>query len=722
MITSARWATVLVFALAFVVLAAGRPLDAADPVGFYVAADSLSGARSDHTATLLDDSRVLIAGGSGAGGAPLTTTEIYDPATDTTVAGPTMSVARLAHTATLVPDGRVLIAGGFSAGFVAVAAAEIYDPGTDTFTSAPEMDTARVGHTATLLPSGSVLVVGGFTGPGGVSATAELFDPLTAIWMDTGSLTEARETHSATLLSDGTVLIAAGQGDFPVLRASAEIYDPASGTFSPTGSLGLARWWHTSTLLPDGRVLFTGGNTDFTTGDPTDSIERFDPLTGSFTTVGTLDAVRVNHSASLLSDDTILIVGGGSATPERWDLETDGFEPGGAPVTGDRTDHTTTTLPDSRIFIAGGASAATAPLSSTELYVPDGVVVPGGSVTLPDVFTLDPALAVGTFDSAAGDITLTTGLFEFSAPVTFLPFPSPSVTVSLTSVIDLPGLSGLVPLPGGASFLPEGVIVLDLFVSGLASGPFAGPVTLTAFTPEGVAPEDITVFELLPSLGVSQAQLPDPGFVWSPIASQPGDSSVSWSPNGPGVFALGLPPASVPGSATLALALAASANYVVWTGGPTTASEIFSDAVVDVAWRWNGASFESFTPNAPPALSTDFALGAGTEPDVIWLVTSGPLSVAVPVGGPPLPAGPTVVLATGESADFVVWRGGETTAAALFAGLDTVTVVWRWNGSAFDSFIPRLGFAAGDFTLGASEQPDLLWLVASGPVEVPLNP
>ena len=725
MITSARWATVLVFALGFIVLATGRPLVAADPVGIYVVADSLVAARSGPTATLLDDGRVFLAGGSGAGGAPLATTEIHDPATDSATAGPAMGVARLAHTATLLPDGRVLIAGGFTTGFVAVASVEIYDPATDTFAAAPDMAAARSSHTATLLSTGSVLVAGGFTGPGGVSDSAELFDPDASAgpaWSATGSLAEGREAHSATLLADGTVLIAAGQGNFPLLRASAEIYDPAAATFSLTGSLGLARWWHTTTLLPDGRVLVTGGNTDFTTGAPTDSVERFDPLTGSFTTVGTLDAVRVNHSANLLSDDTILIVGGGSATPERWDLETDGFEPGGMPVTGGRSEHTATTLLDGRIFIAGGASAAAAPLSATELYIPDGAVVPGGSATVPDFTTLGPSLAVDTFDSAAGDITFTTGLFEFFLPVSSLPFPSPSVTVSLTPVTDLPGLAALVPLPGGASFLPSGVVVLDAFASGLPIGSFPGPATLTAFTPPTVLPEDILVFELLPALSISQVP-PDLGFAWSLVSSQPGDSSVSWNLNGPGIFALGLAPASEPGPLTLDLATTASANFVVWTSGATTASEIFDDPAVDVAWRWNGRFWQSFTPNAPPALRTDFTLGAGPAPDVLWVVTSGPLSVTAPAGGLPPPVGPNVILATGESADFVAWRGGVTTAAGLFGGLDTVTVAWRWSGFAWDSFIPVLGIAGGDgFALGVDDQPDLLWLVTSGPVEVSLNP
>ncbi len=174
---------------------------------------------------------------------------------------------------------------------------------------------------------------------------------------------------------------------------------------------------------------------------------------------------------------------------------------------------------------------------------------------------------------------------------------------------------------------------------------------------------------------------------------------------------------------SLNLATAASANFVVWTARPTTASDAFSGDTVQVVWRWNGDVWESFNPNVPPILSTDFALGAGPGPDVLWLVTSGPVSVDAPAGGAPPPAGPSVVLAAGESADFVVWPGGETTAAALFGDLDTVVIVWRWDGTTWVAFNPALPLALRtDFALGAGDPPDLLWLVTTGRVEVARDP
>jgi hypothetical protein len=169
----------------------------------------------------------------------------------------------LAHTATLLPEGRVLIAGGYdpdlsnATGSLGVfAAAEIYDPKTGSFSPTGSMTTARAGHTATLLADGRVLVAGGDS-----LATAEIYDPKTGSFGPTGSMANARVGHTATLLADGRVLVTAGTHDFwDENYASAELYDPTTGSFGPTGSITTLRDSHTATLLADGRVLVTGGH------------------------------------------------------------------------------------------------------------------------------------------------------------------------------------------------------------------------------------------------------------------------------------------------------------------------------------------------------------------------------------------------------------------------------------------------------------------------------
>src|ERR1041385_641288 len=168
-----------------------------------------------------------------------------------------LGTARTLHTATLLPNGKVLVAGGNNYSGI-LGSAELYDPASGTWAATGSLGTARVFHTATLLPSGKVLVAGGAHSSGYLSS-AELYDPGTGTWAATGSLGTAREFHTATLLPSGKVLVAGGGGTDGLPLPSAELYDPASGTWTTTGSLATGRFLHTETLLPNGKVLVTGG-------------------------------------------------------------------------------------------------------------------------------------------------------------------------------------------------------------------------------------------------------------------------------------------------------------------------------------------------------------------------------------------------------------------------------------------------------------------------------
>ena len=126
-----------------------------------------------------------------------------------------MATARAFHTATLLPDGKVLVAG--SNDFSSI---ELYDPASGTWATTGSMIDGRAGHTATLLATGKVLVACGVNSSFGLLATAELYDPMTGTWSATGSLATARDVHTATLLADGKVLVAGGFGDNGVLRSA----------------------------------------------------------------------------------------------------------------------------------------------------------------------------------------------------------------------------------------------------------------------------------------------------------------------------------------------------------------------------------------------------------------------------------------------------------------------------------------------------------------------
>src|SRR6266568_5878394 len=195
-------------------------------------APSMATARADHTATLLGNGEVLLAGGQGPGGVALASCELYDPTTNTWSPAASMAQARFSHTATLLGNGKVLVVGG-RADSTGLASAELYDPATNTWWSAGSMTTARDDHTATLLGNGEVLVAGGFDNNTDV-ASAELYDPATNTWSSAGSMATARDSHTATLLGSGKVLVAGGYNFQPpngsIELDSAELFELGAST------------------------------------------------------------------------------------------------------------------------------------------------------------------------------------------------------------------------------------------------------------------------------------------------------------------------------------------------------------------------------------------------------------------------------------------------------------------------------------------------------------
>src|SRR5437762_2574025 len=140
-----------------------------------------------------------------------------------------LGTAHASHTATLLPNGKVLVAGGVDYSGT-LGSAELYDRASGTWMATGSLGNARAGHTATLLPNRMVLVAGGVDSSGHSAASAELYDPASGTWTATGSLGTARSSHTATLLPNGKVLVVGGEGgDTGGPLASAELYDPASG-------------------------------------------------------------------------------------------------------------------------------------------------------------------------------------------------------------------------------------------------------------------------------------------------------------------------------------------------------------------------------------------------------------------------------------------------------------------------------------------------------------
>jgi hypothetical protein len=282
-------------------------------------------AREFHTATLLESGKVLIAGGNEFNGYPTwlpatPTAELYDPASHSFKNTGSMKAARTQHTATVLADGRVLIVGG-STSVEALATTEIYDPEAGGFVAAASLTSARRDHSATMLPSGKVLIAGGENDKEAL-ASAEIYDPVTNSFSETGAMTSPRSGHTATLLANGKVLITGGNSSPGLISntsplASAELYDPISGVFSPTASMTTGRIGHTATLLPNGGVLITGGYIEYLNsvvvpfGDGSiSSAEIYDPASSSFSPTDSMNVPRFWHSATTLQDGSVLIAGG----------------------------------------------------------------------------------------------------------------------------------------------------------------------------------------------------------------------------------------------------------------------------------------------------------------------------------------------------------------------------------------------------------------------------
>ncbi len=430
-----------------------------------------------HTATRLPSGKVLVVGGNGGSAKA----EVFDPGPESWTPVGALNVRRGFHRATLLADGKVLVTGGlqYTGTYAPLTSAELFDPATATWTPVGSLNEARGSHTATLLQDGRVLVAGGSNQEvGGVQiASAEIYDPDTQSWTTVAAPNEARESATATLLADGQVLLAGGRGalaeigtfggidtfvpvagsgaaqpfvfnagtwtvdgvetgtypvtwnsylESPVLRVAAtgpvtltidhsygfeNIYDGGrvlvsrnGGAFAPVpfadqanrvdsfGGVGNPGWNGTNAGTTSAQVLFntfagesfqvrfeaawdvsdlgpnpnwsitsvTIDNTGYLPPTALDSAELFDPVAGTWTaTASSLTDGRYQHSAILMPSGKVLVAGGrdpSGARPGGTEL----FDPATAswssvsPLATGRSQHAAALLADGRVMVTGG--------------------------------------------------------------------------------------------------------------------------------------------------------------------------------------------------------------------------------------------------------------------------------------------------------------------------------------------------------------------------------
>lgn len=296
--------------------------------GAFNATGSMAGSRSFFPPVLLDNGKVLAAGGfrKSTFSQTIRTSELFDPVAGTWSTTGSLGTARELHTATKLADGRVLVAGGLYGGSTVLRSAEIYNPARGRFSTTGSMSYTRFGHTKTLL-NGKVLVTGGRTANNVSHKTTEWYSPSSGTWSAGPSMNFDRYRHTATTLKDGRILITGGYSSTRGhTLPSAEIYDPNTNTFekitqetyhsetntytlTPGTGMSDGRMDHTATLLKDGRVLITGGWSSVKTSTVA-SVDLFDPATNSFTALSPLPFSRHEHTATLLPSGAVLIAGG----------------------------------------------------------------------------------------------------------------------------------------------------------------------------------------------------------------------------------------------------------------------------------------------------------------------------------------------------------------------------------------------------------------------------
>ncbi|CAF4829874.1 unnamed protein product, partial [Rotaria sp. Silwood1] len=291
-----------------------------DPLtGLWTRSANMTIGRLSHTAIRLANGKVLVAGGSGSDGSnalgAISSAELYDPSTGLWTGTGNMTVARQSHTATLLTNGKILVAGGSgydgyrNSGFL--NSAELYDPSTRSWTKTGDMSIGRQNQISVLLTNGKVLVAGGYYFDGydygGSINSPELYNPSTGLWTPTGNMSISRQFSTGSLLINGKVLAVGGETDETFTNggflSSTELYDPSTGLWTNSSNMNTGRMTHAMCSLANGTMLVTGGvgydpNVFMM---PLNDTELYNPSTGLWSKTDSMKIARALHTATLLT-------------------------------------------------------------------------------------------------------------------------------------------------------------------------------------------------------------------------------------------------------------------------------------------------------------------------------------------------------------------------------------------------------------------------------------
>jgi N-acetylneuraminic acid mutarotase len=399
----------------------------------WTATGSMTQSRWGHTATRLQDGRVLVVGGCYSGSIPGCTSsvEIYDPASGTwTAKSPIESGARREHTATLLPDGSVLVVGGYRPGTTVLnpprtlKTADRYFPAADTWDDAGNIMSAngRAHHSAVLRRDGKVVIMGGYESykpsvDPQITAdltTTEIFDPddHAKPWAYTALTTPLSVGHqgaAAVLDAEGNFILLGGAYQGQAMSDVSYLnVNSVDGQWTyEFGAMEFQRKNHAAVVLPGGLILIAGGRDQDGNLVPQAETNRkvYGAPDDSGLRSGNYGLFR--PAAVMRPNGDILITGGGDKNAggvlechnqvHFWDESAQVFDQT-SPMLEDRCGHAMTALPDGRVVVFGGfSSLGGSPLrgeifdGTTWKYLPAGnplllsspsVLLPNGTVLL----------------------------------------------------------------------------------------------------------------------------------------------------------------------------------------------------------------------------------------------------------------------------------------------------------------------------------------------------
>jgi Galactose oxidase, central domain len=438
---------------------------------------NMSYPRTGHTATLLADGRVLIAGGNNTpiDNSNFTTynsAELFDPSTELFSMVPSaMSVARTEQCAVMMPDKRVLmISGGGNYGPMPdLSLVDIFDPATNSFTSQhiagyqllPTGTSGNDNLHCFLLPGKRVFIFGGaiwsatastqMAAPSVLDLTTWTVRPITL--MGTDPLLYERYYASAAQAFDGRVFVVGGMtahylgNGSPQASADVLVFDPATETMQVVGEMLTARVLAGILAMDDGSIEVYGGSnwaSDGFTAQRLTSIERISS-TGSATSIGDLALIKLYFTSVMLQNGLSLHVGGAGkdGTTTKTELvfdETQHWSSFTGNMIEERSDYGINMLGTGRVLISGGSNSLGQASDTAEIYEPGSEFY----ITLPN-----PVLALGE------SVQLT---------------PQPNLTVTWSAKLGTVSASGLYTAPDLATWQAKGTAPFDEVTASASDG------------------------------------------------------------------------------------------------------------------------------------------------------------------------------------------------------------------------------------------------------------